>query len=273
MTKQASNFIGSIPQHYDQFLGPRIFHGFADDLAGRVAELIPGSVLELAAGTGIVTRRLRDALPADCSLIASDLNPPMLEVAKLKFKPDENLRLEPADAMNLPYDDSSFDAVVCQFGIMFFPEKQRSYEEVRRVLKPGGSYIFSAWGSWENNPFAQIAHEAVAEFFPENPPGFYKVPFAYHDADEIRESVYGAGFSRVTMQRLQLTSAIPSATEFATGLIFGNPLFEEITTRAGDPDQVCSAVAAAIDDKLGKSMPLEALIITAETPDSSAQSK
>jgi ubiquinone/menaquinone biosynthesis C-methylase UbiE len=267
MTKQASNFIGSIPQHYDQFLGPRIFHDFADDLAGRVAELTPGSVLELAAGTGIVTRRLRDALPADCGLIASDLNPPMLEVAKSKFKSNEKVRFEPADAMSLPFDDSSFDAVACQFGIMFFPEKQRSYEEALRVLKPGGSYIFSVWGSWENNPFAKVAHETVVSFFPENPPGFYKVPFGYHDADEIRAAVSGAGFSRVTIQPLQLTSAIPSATEFATGLVFGNPLIEEITTRGGDPNQVCSAVAAAIGEQLGESMSLQALVINAYKDD------
>jgi ubiquinone/menaquinone biosynthesis C-methylase UbiE len=267
MTKQASNFIGSIPQHYDRFLGPRIFHDFADDLAGRVAELTPGSVLELAAGTGIVTRRLRDALPADCPLIASDLNPPMLEVAKSKFKSDEKLHFEPADAMNLPYEDSSFDAVACQFGVMFFPEKQRSFEEVQRVLKPGGSYIFSVWGPWETNPFARIAHEAVAEFFPDDPPGFYRVPFAYHDTDDIQASVTGAGFSRVTIETLHVTSAIPSAMEFATGLVFGNPLFEEVTSRGGDPDQVCSAVAAAIEDQLGESMPLEALIINAYKDD------
>jgi ubiquinone/menaquinone biosynthesis C-methylase UbiE len=263
MTRQASRFVGSIPEHYDRFLGPRIFCDFADDLAARVAGLQPKSVLELAAGTGIVTRRLRDVLPDDCALTATDLNPPMLEMAQSKSQADENIRFEPADATALPHSDSSFDTVVCQFGVMFFPDKQRSYQEALRVLNPGGRYILNVWGSWKNNPFAQIVHETVSEFFPDDPPGFYKVPFSYHDGGIIEEALSQAGFSQVEAQPVHVTSEIPSAVEFATGLIFGNPLFEEITSRGGDPKRICSAVANAIDDQLGRCMPLQALVIEA----------
>ena len=263
MTEQAANFVGSIPEHYDRFLGPHIFHDFADDLTARVVGLNPASVLELAAGTGIVTRRLRDALPATCAVTATDLNPPMLEKARSKFAAGENIHFEPADATALPFDDSTFDTVVCQFGIMFFPDKLRSYEEALRVLKPGGRYILNVWGSWECNQFAQIAHETVAEYFPDNPPGFYHVPFSYHDTDVIEKTMCQAGFSEAASHVVDVTSAIPSARDFATGLVYGNPLFEEVTSRGGDPEEICSAVAAAIEDQLGGSMSLQALVIDA----------
>ena len=266
MTKQASQFVGSIPEHYDRCLGPRIFYEFADHIAAKVAALNPEAVLELAAGTGIVTRRLRDAITSSCALTATDLNQPMLNCAKNKFHKGENIRFETADATQLPFGESIFDTVVCQFGVMFFPDKQRSYQQVLRVLKPGGRYVFSVWDAWEHNPFAEIAHESVAEFFPGDPPGFYKVPFGYHDADAITQSLTRAGFSAVRTELVNVTSAIPSAAEFATGLVYGNPLFMEITDRGGDPAKVCAAISAAIEDKLGDSMPLRALAIVAHKP-------
>jgi ubiquinone/menaquinone biosynthesis C-methylase UbiE len=149
MSTQASEFVGSIPENYDSGLGPRIFFDYADDLATRVAKLKPRSVLELAAGTGIVTRRLRDALPDHCQLLASDLNAPMLEIAQKKFDSEESVLFETADATKLQFDDELFDTVTCQFGVMFFPDKEQSYSEVFRVLKPEGHYVFNVWGSWE----------------------------------------------------------------------------------------------------------------------------
>ena len=263
MAGDAARFVGSIPENYDQGLGPHIFIDYAEDLARRVASLHPKTVLELAAGTGIATRRLRDVLSRDCDLLASDLNPPMLEVAKEKFQPGESVRFEQVDATNLQFDDASFDVVSCQFGIMFFPDKDRSYAEVHRVLNSGGSYVFNVWDSWDRNPYAQITHAAVEKFFPEDPPVFYKIPFGYHDADEIKESVLRAGFSRVTVEHLPLKSKIPSAASFAKGLVFGNPLYEEILTRGGDPEEVWSAVTDAISRQLGSEMPLQALIVHA----------
>jgi SAM-dependent methyltransferase len=264
MTIQAANFIGAIPDHYDRFLGPRIFHGFADDLTERTVKLAPTAVLELAAGTGIVTRHLRDALPATCALLATDLNPPMLDVARSKFQEQENIVFEPADATNLPYEDGRFDAVVCQFGVMFFPDKEQSYEEVFRVLNNGGQYIFNVWGALQNNPFADIANNIVTGFFPDDPPGFYQVPFGYFDEDIIRASVLRAGFSAVTITPVHLASAIPSAIEFATGLVYGSPLFQEVIARGGDPQAVCSAIATEFEQQLGANMPLQAIVIEAE---------
>ena len=263
MISQSARFVGSIPENYGRGLGPHIFNGYAQDLAQRVADLGPAAVLELAAGTGIVTRKLRDLLAADCDLLASDLNPPMLDVAKAKFKQQESVRFEHVDATDLPFDAASFDVVACQFGVMFFPDKHRSYAEVCRVLKTGGSYLLNVWDSWDNNLFAQLAHDVVTKFFPDDPPGFYKVPFGYHDPREIEASLLRAGFSKVTVEHLPLVAKIPSATDFAKGLVFGNPLHDEIVSRGGDADAVCVALAEAIETELGSQMSIQALVIQA----------
>ena len=159
MIDQAARFAGDIPANYDSGLGPHLFVDYAADLARRATAAKPGRVLELAAGTGIVTRMLRDALPDSTHLVASDLNPPMLEMARQKFSADEKVEFQPADATALPFADGAFDTLVCQFGVMFFPDKDKSYREAYRVLASGGRYHFNVWDSFEFNPFARIAHD------------------------------------------------------------------------------------------------------------------
>jgi len=263
MSTQASRFTGSIPENYDAGLGPHIFEGYADDLTRRVAGLRPNSVLELACGTGIVSRKLRDALAVDCELIVSDLNPPMLDVARAKFRPGERVGFEQIDATELGFEDAAFDVVVCQFGVMFFPDKDRSYREVHRVLKAGGSYVFNVWDGLASNPFAQLALDTIGGFFPDDPPRFYEVPFGYHDTDAIKQSLRAAGFSAVTVEAVSLTSEISSADLFARGLVFGNPAFEEMVSRGGDPEEIRVALSDAIRRNLGDSMPLSAFVIHA----------
>lgn len=261
--EDAAKFTGSIPDNYDRFLGPHIFHGFADDLADRVSRLPSATLLELAAGTGIVTARLLERLPSGCRVTASDLNLPMLEVARARLGSPENVAFEIADATALPYGDASFDTVVCQFGVMFFPDKHKAYGEVRRVLSPGGHYLFNVWGSLETNPFAHIANEVVTEMFPDDPPGFYKVPFSYHDVQVIEVDVVRAGFESVKVESVEIESPIISANDFATGLVYGNPLFQEVTARGGDPQEVVAIMASALAEALGDKMPLQALLIDA----------
>ena len=263
MTKVTSRFVGSIPEKYDRHLGPVLFDGYASDLAHRCFSLNPATLLELAAGTGIVTRKLRDLLPRQTTIMATDLNEPMLEIARSKFETNDNVSFQQVDATNLDFDDESFEVVACQFGVMFFPEKSRSYSEVFRVLKPEGAYIFNVWDSWAKNEFAEVTHSAVAKLFPADPPGFYKVPFHYHDTDEIRRELSDAGFRRVDIQHVQLRPSIRSAEDFAEGLVFGNPLSEEIAERGGDPNHIFSEVAAVIRDEIGPTMSLSAWIIEA----------
>ena len=266
MSNDAS-FVGSIPEHYDRSLGPVVFIDFAADIARRVAACGPARVLETAAGTGIVTRQLRDLLPAGTRLTATDLNPPMLDVARGRFRADESVDFRPADATTLPFPDDSFDAVVCQFGVMFFPEKDKSYREIHRVLTPGGRYLFNVWDAHRYNQFGRIAHEVAGGFFPADPPQFYKVPFSYHQIDAIKESLIGAGFVDINIAILRLEKEIPDAALFARGLIYGNPIIDQIRTRGGvDPDRIVDAVAQKLRVEFGTDpgrMTLQAIIFSA----------
>lgn len=195
MRGESAGYIGDIPGHYDRGMGPVLFADYADDLARRVAARSPRRVLEIAAGTGILTQRLRDLLPGAARLVATDLNPPMLDTAKPKFAADEAIEFQQADALSLPFGDGAFDVVVCQFGVMFFPDKPASYKEVHRVLAPGGSYVFNVWDAHRHNPAYHIAQELVTAQFPSDPPGFFEVPFAYHAIDPVKDALGDAGFT------------------------------------------------------------------------------
>lgn len=266
----AAGFTGSIPQHYDQGLGPMIFIDYASEMSQRVATLTPGRVLETAAGTGILTRKLRDILPAEVRLTATDLNAPMLEIAADKFRPDEEVDFQPADAMALPFEDSSFDVVVCQFGLMFFPDKDRSFREVRRVLAPGGGYLFSVWDSHRYNPFGRIADEVARRFFPVDPPQFYRVPFSCYQLDPIKEATISAGFTKFNAEVVTIEKQIPDAEAFARGLVYGNPLIDQIQARGGvEPERIVEAVLQQLRSEFGSDpgqMPVQAIMFSVKKP-------
>jgi len=265
MSNDAS-FIGNIPEHYDRGLGPMVFADYAADIARRAAACSPARVLETAAGTGIVTRQLRDILPPSVHVTATDLNAPMLEVARTKFRSGEEVNFRPADATALPFSDGAFDTVVCQFGVMFFPQKDTSYREVHRVLAPGGRYLFSVWDSHRHNPFGRITHETAARFFPDDPPQFYTVPFSYSQIDPIKESLTNAGFSDINIAVVRLEKEIPDAARFARGLVHGNPLIDQIKARGGvDPERIVDALAQALRQEFGSDpsrMPLQAIVFS-----------
>jgi len=168
-------FSGSIPAFYDRYLGPLLFEPYADDLARRLTDLTSGRVLETAAGTGIVTRMLVRALPGTVAIVATDLKQPMLDFAAAQAGV-ERVEWRQADALSLPFEGGSFDAVVCQFGVMFFPDKRAAHREARRVLKPGGRFVFSVWDRLEENELSQIVNDTIAALFPGDPPGFLAEP-------------------------------------------------------------------------------------------------
>ena len=186
MAERHVAFVGTVPSTYDRYLGPLLFHRHADDLAGRLP-VSPGTrVLEVACGTGIVTERLVRRLGGHGALVATDLNEAMIAHAKARIPPSAGLEWRQADGTSLPFPDRSFDAVVCQFGLMFFPDKAAGVREAYRVLRPGGTYLFNVWDAIERSPVARIAHETIGSFFPGDPPPFYTVPYGLHDASAVR---------------------------------------------------------------------------------------
>ncbi|ELU09951.1 hypothetical protein CAPTEDRAFT_189841 [Capitella teleta] len=188
----------------------------------------------------------------------------MLEQAKKKFAEGENIRFEVVDASSIPYESPLFDVVVCQFGVMFFPDKLKSYREVLRVLKPRGHYLFNVWDSWSANPFAEIVYETIAAVFPDDPPGFYHVPFGYHDIETINASLQEAGFTNITVKTLPFRSRILSAELFARGIVFGSPLYDEIVSRSRDLTAIHSRVQKVLESKFGNDMPIQAIVFDAE---------
>ena len=271
MADRNTAFVGEIPGNYDRYLGPIFFHGYADDLAARLP-VTPGMrVLETACGTGIVTRRLADRIRGHGSLVATDLNEAMIAYGRANVPGGPGLvEWQPADATKLPFPDGSFDAVVCQFGLMFFPDKASGVREAFRVLKPGGRYLFNVWDAIVHNPVARIAHETVATFFPADPPTFYKVPFSLYDPEPVRALLGQAGFGEIEWTRLEKTGTSPSAADTATGLIDGNPILGAIMERRPEAlGDVRQAVAAAIAAELGDHpvrFPLRAIVFSARRP-------
>ena len=243
MAKVDAVFAGSIPALYDKYLGPLIFEFYADDMARRLSGLKGGRVLEIAAGTGIVTSALMKTLPPAVSLVATDLNQGMLDVAKLKDTASR-VSWQQADAQALPFPDAAFDAVVCQFGVMFFPDKPKAYGEARRVLKPGGRYLFNVWDSIAHNEVTDLVTSAVAELFPNDPPQFLaRTPHGYHDKDAITAALRDAGFVDIAIETIASRSRAATAVDAVMGFVQGSPLRSEIEAR--DAKRLAEATAAA----------------------------
>jgi ubiquinone/menaquinone biosynthesis C-methylase UbiE len=254
MTDGDKVFAGSIPEIYDTYLVPLIFEDFARDLAARTAALSPGSILETAAGSGVVTRALAPGLASAARYVVTDLNQPMLDYASKRQEPDDRIAWQQADALKLPFDDASFDAVCCQFGVMFFPDRVAGYAEARRVLRPGGSFLFNVWDRIEANEFAHVVTGAAAAVFPDDPPRFLaRTPHGYHDVELIREELGNAGFARTSITTLEKTSRAPSPRHPAVAYCQGTPLRNEIEARdARLLDSVTDWTTEAISARYGK---------------------
>jgi len=227
-------FAGSIPEIYDSYLVPLIFEPYAIDLAARVAERSPARLLELAAGTGAVTRRLALALPASTEIVATDLNQPMIDRAG-SIGTTRPVAWRQADAQQLPFPDASFDCVVCQFGVMFFPDKARAFAEARRVLKPAGLLLFNTWDRLETNEFPALVNATLAKLGPDDPPSFMaRVPHGYFDYDRIRRDVAAGGFIRpAVIEAVDAQSRAAAARIPAVGFCQGTPMRNEIEARRG----------------------------------------
>lgn len=247
-------FSGAIARFYDSTLVPLIFAPYAEDLARRLGAQPPGQVLEVAAGTGVVTRALAGRLPAGTSILATDLNQAMLDQA-MAVGTARPVEWRQADAMELPFEDGRFDALVCQFGAMFFPDKPRAFREAKRVLKPGGRLLFNVWDRIEENVFADIVTRALAERFADDPPRFLaRTPHGYHDRLAIGRDLAAGGFTAAPeMDTLAAESRAASARDVAIAYCQGTPLRAEIEARApGGLEEATEHAARAIAARHGE---------------------
>jgi ubiquinone/menaquinone biosynthesis C-methylase UbiE len=266
MADTNTHFAGSIPELYDRYLGPVMFTPYAADLARRVAESATGPVLETACGTGILTQMLRSVLPSAVHLVATDLNVPMLDYARAKLRTETPVEWQQADAAALPFPPASFAVVACQFGVMFVADKQAVFREARRVVKPGGLLAFNVWDGFAQNPYARVAHETIASFFPTDPPQFFTVPYGFHDPEVLRQLLLAQGFSQLHIETVALEAYSPSAQAFAVGLVTGSPVSNTIQARGVPHEPIVQAVVSALA-RLGGDMPfrstMQALVVTA----------
>lgn len=262
------SFSGSIPKFYENNLGTIFFEPFSTEMALRVKDLKANSILEIACGTGRLTKYLPLVTPKKFSSItATDVNPAMLELAR-RTVAWKNIDWQVVDAMELPYGDSLFDVVVAQFGVMFYPDKQKAFKDSHRVLADNGSFIFSAWDSLRHNPIAQLTDNIITEFFPTDTPAFYKIPFSYFNEDEIRSDLATAGFRAVNIERLKLEGYAANANDAAVGLLQGTPLYNAIIERGEEllpamTEKLAQEIRSLFGDT-DLSIPIQANIVTAE---------
>ena len=267
MATNDSALTGNLPQLYDRELGDVMFSPYAADIVRRLSGLTSGRLLETAAGTGIVTQALAAALPGAVEIVATDLNQPMLDRAATK-KGMERVHFQQANALALPFPEHSFDVVVCQFGIMFFPDRVAGMREARRVLKPGGRFLFNVWGPIADNPVMAVTVEALAKRYPAHPNWFLeRTPCGYHDTDAIQSDLKSAGFPPAKIETVKLTGSSTGPRAPALGFCQGSPMIAEI--QSVDPDGLHTATDAAealLRDRFGAGQfdtALSALVIEA----------
>lgn len=239
-------FAGSIPQLYNQLMVPMLFDPYAADMAAQLAALNPTDILETAAGSGALTRAMAARLPKTARITATDLNQPMLDVASALSPGDPRITWAACDATNLPYPNASFDAVICQFGVMFFPDKPKAFAEAARVLRKGGTFIFNVWDRIAANDFVATITDVLADRFPDNPPVFMaRVPHGVFDTDLLKTQLQTAGFASVNVNAVDHISTAATPLDAATAYCQGSPLRAEILAR--DPDGLGPTTGAAAE--------------------------
>lgn len=265
-------FAGSVPELYDTHMVPLIFAPYAADLVSRLRPRRLSRLLEVAAGTGVATRAMAAALPESCAIVATDLNQAMLDRARA-VGTGRAVEWRQADALQLPFEDATFDAVVCQFGAMFFPDKPRAFAEARRVLAKGGVFIFSVWDRLEENEFADVVTSALAAAFPSDPPRFMaRTPHGYHDREQIARDLAEGGFTRAPrIDTVAARSRAESPRAVAVAYCQGTPLRNEIEARDATRLGAATEVAAeAIARRFGQGRvdgKIQAHVVTVEAGD------
>jgi ubiquinone/menaquinone biosynthesis C-methylase UbiE len=266
-TPNTTAFAGSVPANYDQYLGPVLFEPYALDIASRIDKSSYHKVLELACGTGRVTKHLAGLLAPGEQVVATDLNPDMIAVGKDMVK-DEKIRWMTADALELPFEDNSFDHIICQFGVMFFPDKLKAFKEACRVLQDNGRFLFNVWDSLDVNPRSAIIKQVMDDIMGDEAPDFMsKGPYSFYDKDLIRELLKEAGFKNITLDVVQKTAYYASADDLIKGFVDGSPLNAYLVQQSPSLQQtIKEGLRTAIEKELGTSQivsPMQAIVCSA----------
>ncbi|HEU4352878.1 MAG TPA: class I SAM-dependent methyltransferase [Burkholderiales bacterium] len=267
MTVVPTDFSGSIPEYYDRIMGPAQFDAFGAELARRLPAASAGDVLEVACGTGLVTRHLRERVGPEVKLVATDISKAMLDYARRRLAAAGGIEWREADACKLPFADAVFGAVVCAFGVMFVPDKAACFREARRVLRQSGTFLFDVWDGLENNPHGQVASEVIDALLPDDPAAkFGSIPYQFNDRATIGRLLTSSGFVPERMETVRIACTSPSAREFATGQLRGTPRSLILQERGIPIDGVIEKVAAALA-RLGGAEPFrytaQALVVEA----------
>jgi ubiquinone/menaquinone biosynthesis C-methylase UbiE len=241
-------FTNSIAENYEKYMGPIFFEPYAKDMADRLSSGSVHSLLEVACGTAQVTRLLKERFP-DAKIVATDLNPGMLELAKRIVSPEDKIEWLIANAEELPFDDNEFDAVICQFGLMFVPDKQKAVKEAYRVLKQGGRFLFNTWDRIEKNHIYKIASDVLISYFKDNPPDFFDVPFSMYDSDEMESLLKSAGFGNVSVENVQFGGCATTAKDMAKALSEGTPAYLAICER---DEKLLPEIQKTLSDEIKK---------------------
>ena len=261
------SFSGSVPVNYDTYLGPVLFEPYAEDLAHRLQKDRLEQVLELACGTGRVTRHLIPLLSASGQMLATDINADMLAMAQRKLS-DSRLQWQVVDAMDLPFESGRFYHVVCQLGVMFFSDKPKAFREAYRVLNKGGKFLFSVWDEMRHNPQSLLIHNVISDFYGEEAPDFFKKgPFSFYSKEEIKRMVSGAGFQKVTLEEVRKPGYFSTVDDVIKGFVDGSPLYSFLSDK---PATSLKALQKRLHDELslqaqqyGQQAPLQAILVEA----------
>jgi SAM-dependent methyltransferase len=261
-TRATHTFAGSMPEYYDQYLGPGYFHPLAAMLASRVPARPPGDVLEIACGTGAATRALRERLDPSVRLVATDFSLPMLEYARAKIG-ERGIEWRQADGTSLPFRDAEFGLVFCSLGFMFMPDRRAAFAQARRVLARGGQLVFDVWDRIELTPASHISSRVIESLRPGDKQLHFRVPWEMSDVDLTRSLLAEAGFGDVRVERKAL-QIVADPRRIATGQLRGTPRMNLLVERGIDIDEAIAKVAAALEAEGGNPYRGQAAVIVVE---------